>query len=133
MRWETSKSQKPQKPVETICTIRDDNNYSDSPSMEELEDYAKKNGYTVHPMEQRHTDLRAGENRGGQTKRSSSHGDKLEIKCWHCGKMGHFSKECRGKDKSFKFAPPRSKRIYSMELDSTDSQTGSLDMWEDLE
>ena len=36
--------------------------------------------------------------------------DKSRILCWHCGKYGHYSRECTGKDKTYCFAPPRDVR-----------------------
>ena len=91
--------------------------------MQELQEFAMSNGYTVRPTARRNSDCRPGGYQSGGNTKSPKRTDKLTIKCLHCGKMGHFSRDCKGPDKGFKFAPPKPNRICSLEVDDTDSRS----------
>ena len=148
VRWEATVVKKSFKPADTVYAIRDTTPPSKTMTQEEMETFARQHGYTVRPMARqdsyrypeaprqdtyrRQNDARA--NSGGTR---PSPRDKRQVLCWHCGTYGHFSRECTGKDKTFRWAPPRrdndapqhrNNRINTLEIDDCDtfSDTASI-------
>ena len=101
--------------------VREVNPQQDTLTEEEVEAFAQRNGYTVRPMAQqdnyrcpegprRDSYRRQDESRQATYNNQPSTWDKSRVLCWHCGKYGHFSRECNGKEKTYRFAPPREVR-----------------------
>jgi len=145
VRWEATTSKKSFKPADTVYAVRDMTPQTKTMSQEEMETFARQHGYTVRPIARqdnnryseaprqdtyrRQYDTR--QNTGGNRPQPR---DKRQVLCWHCGTYGHFSRECTGKDKTFRWAPPRreqdapphrNNRINTMEIDDCDSFSDS--------
>jgi len=138
VRWEATQVKKPYKPVATVYAVRDTVNQLRTITMEDVEAFARHNGLAVQPAA-RQDRYRYPEGCGQDSyqrqdgPRPPTDGprgpprDKSNILCWHCGKYGHYSRECTGKDKNYRFAPPRNERpprnfrINHMDTDECDT------------
>ena len=138
MRWEATQVKKSYKPAETVYAVRDTTFQPETLSYEEVEAFARKNGYTVRPAARQENYRRPEGPRHDSYQRQEGPRpntydtrppprDKSQVLCWHCGKYGHYSRECTGKDKTYRFAPPRNERpprnigINRMDTDECDS------------
>ena len=117
VRWEATQVKKSYKPADTVYAVRDTTYQPKTLTMEEVEAFARQNGYTMRPFV-RQEQYRRPE---GPRQDSYRHQDgprpntdgtrppprkKSKVLCWHCGKYGHYSRECTGTDKTFRYAPP---------------------------
>ena len=143
VRWEATTIKKSFKPTDTVYAVRDMTPQSKTMTQEEMEIFARQHGYTVRPIARQDTTRypeapRQDTYRRQYEARPTTGGtrppprDKRQILCWHCGTYGHFSRECTGKDKTFRWAPPRrendssrNNRINAMEIDDCESFSDS--------
>ena len=118
VRWEATQVKKSFKPVDTVYAVKDITPQSKTLTQEEMETFARQHGYTVRPIARQDTYRypeapRQDAYRRQNDTRPMTGGtrppprDKRQVLCWHCGTYGHFSRECTGKDKTFRWAPPR--------------------------
>jgi len=141
VRWEaTVTTPKSFKPADTVYAVRDTTPQAKTMTQEEIETFARQHGYTVRPIARqdsyRYSEAPRQETYRRQNETRPTSGgdrppprDRRSVLCWHCGTYGHFSRECTGKDKSFRWAPPRhdrefqprNNRINAMEIDDCDS------------
>ena len=49
VKWESSKSQTPYKPKETMFAMQTEEDYNPGPTMDDLEEFARENGYVLQP------------------------------------------------------------------------------------
>jgi len=145
VRWEATAIKKSFKPAETVYAVKDTTPQPRTLSPEEMEIFARQHGYTVRPIA-RQDSYRYQEPHQQDTYRRQNDArpttggtrfpprDKRQVLCWHCGKYGHFSRECTGKDKTFRYAPPRreqdpspprNNRINTLEIDDCDTLSES--------
>ena len=148
VRWEATVVKKSFKPADTVYAMRDTTPQAKTMTQEEMETFARQHGYTVRPIARQDTyrypeaprqDTYRRRNEAPQTSGGNrfSPRDKRQVLCWHCGKYGHYSRECQGKDKTFQYAPPRrepnslqsrNNRINTLEIDDYDSFSDSPSM-----
>ena len=86
----------------------------------------------MRPRAKRDPDRQSGGYHSSNNTQSKPRMDKSTVKCWHCGKLGYFSRECRGLDKGFRFAPACVQHIRSLDIDHLDNQSDSGSSQEDL-
>ena len=145
VRWEATLVKKSFKPADTVYAVKDTTPQPRTLTLDEMETFARQHGYTVRPMarqdthrypEEPHQDSYRRQNDSRPTTGGTwpPPRDKRQILCWHCGKYGHYSRECTGTDKTFRWAPPRreqgpppprNQRINTMEIDDCDSFSDS--------
>jgi len=131
---------KPYKPVATVYAARDTVNQPRTMTMEDVETFACHNGLAVRPaVRQDRYHYPEGRRQDSYQRQEGPRpptegqrrppGNNNNVLCWHCGKYGHYSRECGGQDRSYRFAPPRNKRaprdfrINHMDTDECDTQS----------
>ena len=89
----------------------------------DMEDYARSKGLQLRADAPVSLPVPRGGKRSSPNPPRRSIVDKKKIKCWYCGKLGHFSKECYGKDEGYKFAPKKRKWIDKLDINTDDQIT----------
>ena len=73
-----------------MFAMKAENDTPQGPTMEDMEEFARQNGYTIQPLVRRDTERHMGGYQSGKNNQSPTQMDKSGIKCWHCGNMGNF-------------------------------------------